>query len=114
MSSNPDFGAAADDFKRGGWIVSLLGGAGMLARMLITDQTSPAIIWARKICAAGIIGVIVYFALHGVDMSGLYKALIMSLSGMASPEVVELVITKVNNAKKPPNQEKPKPKRKRR
>lgn len=113
MSTSPDFGAAAEDFKRGGWIVSLLGGAGMLARMLITDQTSPAIIWARRISAAGIIGVIVYFALHGVDMSGLYKALIMSLSGMASPEVVELVITKVNNAKKT-QKPKPKPKPKRR
>jgi len=97
MASSPDFQAAADDFKRGGWIVSLLGGAGMLARMLITDQTSPVIIWVRKILAAGIIGVIVYFALHGVDMSGIYKALIMSFSGMASPEVVEFIISKINN-----------------
>jgi hypothetical protein len=113
MSTNPDFGAAADDFKRGGWVVSLLGGAGMLARMLITDQSSPLIIWIRKTIAAGIIGVIVYFALHSVDISGLYKALILAFSGMASPEVVELVVSKVNNAKnqKP---EKPKPKRKRR
>lgn len=113
MSTNPDFGAAAEDFKRGGWVVSLLGGAGMLARMLITDQSSKLIVWVRKTTAAGIIGVIVYFALHSVDISGLYKALILAFSGMASPEVVELVVSKVNNAKnqKP---EKPKPKRKRR
>ena len=99
MASDPDFARAADDFKRGGWIVSLLGGAGMLARMLITDQTSKAIVWVRKIVAAGIIGIIVYFGIHGVEISGLYKALILSFSGLVSPEIVELAITKVNNAK---------------
>jgi hypothetical protein len=103
----PDYAQAADDFKRGGWIVSLLGGAGMLARMLITDQSSRAIIWVRKILAAGIIGVITYFALHGVEIAGIYKALILAFSGMASPEVVELIVSKVNNAK---DKEKPKPK----
>jgi hypothetical protein len=114
--SSPDYAQAADDFKRGGWIVSLLGGAGMLARMLITDQSSKAIIWIRKILAAGIIGVITYFALHGVEIAGIYKALILAFSGMASPEVVELVVSKVNNAKdkeKPKSQSKPKAKRRR-
>ena len=105
--TTPDYAQAAEDFKRGGWIVSLLGGAGMLARMLITDQSSRAIIWIRKILAAGIIGVITYFALHSVDIAGIYKALILAFSGMASPEVVELVVSKINNAK---DKEKPKPK----
>ena len=99
MASSPDLTAAADDFKKGGWIISLLGGAGMLARMLITDQTSKAIIWIRKILAAGIVGVLTYFALHGVEIAGIYKALILVFSGMASPEIVELVVSKVNNAK---------------
>lgn len=97
MASSPDFNAAADDFRKGGWIVSLLGGAGMLARMLITDQSSKLIVWIRKILAAGIVGVIVYFALHGVEMSGIYKALILAFSGMGSPEIVELVVSKINN-----------------
>lgn len=96
MASSPDFSAAADDFRKGGWIVSLLGGAGMLARMLITDQTSRAIVWVRKILAAGIVGIITYFALHGVEMSGIYKALILSFSGMASPEVVEFIVSRIN------------------
>jgi hypothetical protein len=105
--TSPDYAQAADDFKRGGWIVSLLGGAGMLARMLITDQSSRAIIWIRKILAAGIIGIITYFALHSVEIAGIYKALILAFSCMASPEVVELIVSKVNNAK---DKEKPKPK----
>lgn len=109
--SSPDYAAAADDFKRGGWIVSLLGGAGMLARMLITDQSSKLIIWIRKILAAGIIGVITYFALHGVDIAGIYKALILAFSGMGSPEIVELVVSKINNAK---DKQKPAAKKRRR
>lgn len=113
MNTTSDFNAATEDFKRGGWIVSLLGGLGMLARMLITDQKSSAIIWVRKISAAGIVGVIVYFALHGIDISGLYKALILSFSGMASPEVIELIITKAKNANPPPKKPRPKPKTKR-
>ena len=88
-TTDPDFASAANDFKRGGWVVSLLGGAGMLARMLLTDESHPIIFWIRKAIAGAIVGVMVYFALHGVDMSGLHKSIIMSTAGAGSPEIME-------------------------
>lgn len=89
--TDPDFARAAEDFKRGGWVVALLGGAGMLARMLLNDEESKAIFWVRRFIAGAIVGCITYFALHGVNMSDIYKSLIMSTAGAASPELMEQV-----------------------
>ena len=89
--TDPDFARAAEEFKRGGWVVSLLGGAGMLARMLLEDETHPAIYWIRKVLAGAIVGVIVYFALYGTNISGLHKSIIMSTAGAGSPEVMERI-----------------------
>ncbi len=88
-TTDPDFASAAQDFKRGGWVVSLLGGAGMLARMLLTDESHPVVYYLRKIIAGAIVGVIVYFALYGTDISGLNKSIIMSTAGAGSPEIME-------------------------
>lgn len=101
MSTSPEqsFLSATEDFKRGGWIVTLLGGAGMLARMLLTDQSSPLIVWIRKCLAACIVGVLCYFALHQVVMPQIYKSIILSVSGMASPELMELIILRINKLK---------------
>jgi hypothetical protein len=88
---DPDFARAAEDFKRGGWIVSLLGGAGMLARMLIDDETHPVLYWVKKIVAGAIVGVITYFALYGTELSGLHKSIIMSTAGAGSPELMQWI-----------------------
>lgn len=88
-TTDPDFAAAAQDFKRGGWVVSLLGGAGMLARMLLNDESHPVIYYLRKVIAGAIVGVIVYFALYGTDISGLQKSIIMSTAGAGAPEIME-------------------------
>ena len=85
---DPDFARAAEDFKHGGWVVSLLGGAGMLARMLIDDETHPLIFWIKKMLAGAIVGIIVYFALYGTNISGLYKSIIMSTAGAGAPEIM--------------------------
>jgi hypothetical protein len=89
--TDPDFARTAEDFKQGGWVVSLLGGAGMLARMLLDDEAHPVAFWIRKILAGAIVGVIVYFALHGTSMSGLNKSIIMSTAGAGSPELMEWI-----------------------
>ena len=86
---NPEYEQAIRDFERGGWITSMFGGAGMLARMLITDESSPWIWWVRRIVASVIVGVLSYFALWNVEMSGMYKSIILATSGMACPEIIE-------------------------
>lgn len=98
QNTDPDLLGATQDFLKGGWVVSLFGGAGMLARMLLTDQSSPVIVWFRKTLAGAIVGVLAYFAVWGQPISGIYKALILSCSGALSPEVFEYLISKLKGA----------------
>lgn len=95
--SDPNFGAALDDFKRGGWIVSILGGAGMLARLLLDDEQHPVRFWIARIVAGSIVGVVCYFALWGTDISGIYKSIIMSTAGAGAPELMRYMKAKYNN-----------------
>ena len=83
-----------EDFRKGGWLVALLGGAGVLARMLLTDRNSPICVWIRKTVAGSIIGVLAYFALWGQPIDGIYKAVIFSVSGAIAPEIFEMVLNK--------------------
>lgn len=68
--------------------MSLLGGAGMLARMLLNNEQHPLIFWIKKITAGSLVGVIVYFSLHGTSLSDLHKSIIMSTAGITCPELV--------------------------
>ena len=98
--SDPNFGAAIDDFKRGGWIVSVLGGAGMLARLLLEDENHPARFWIARIIAGTIVGIICYFSLWGTDISGIYKSIIMCTAGAGAPELMRLVKARYSNLAK--------------
>lgn len=99
-TADPNFQGAIEDFKKGGWVVSLLGGAGMLARMLLTDQSSRLIVWIRRTLAGSIVGVITYFAVWGQPIDGIYKAIILSVSGAVSPELLEYFISRVKGETK--------------
>lgn len=99
-SPNPDYNEALKDFERGGWLTSLFGGAGMLARLLITDTNSTAIWWIRRIIASVIVGVISYFTLWPMNISGIYKAVILTTSGCACPEIIQLVVDKYRSEDK--------------
>jgi hypothetical protein len=97
QSSDPNFAAAADDFKKGGWIVAILGAAGMLASIMLRDKSYPIKIILKKMFGGGIVGVICYFALHGQDIDPLYKAVICAASGCVAPELINLAKKTVNN-----------------
>lgn len=92
----PDLAAAAEDFKRGGWIVSILGGAGVIARLLIEDDNHPLIFWIRRGVAGVIVGCLCYFALWGVDMQGIHKSIILCSAGAYSPEIMEQLRKRFN------------------
>jgi hypothetical protein len=100
-SSDPDFVEAAKDFQRGGWIVAIFGFAGRLARMLISDENSSVIKFIRHCIAGSIVGVLSYFCLHGQEMSGINKAIIMTTAGAFSPEIFERIRKKINGEEKP-------------
>lgn len=93
-SPDPDFANAIQDFKRGGWVIALLGCLGMLARLILTNEEYKFFVWLRKIVAGGIVGVLAYFALYGTDIDPLYKSVIYSISGSVAPEAWILIKSK--------------------
>lgn len=93
--TDPDFTQAAIDFRKGGWVVALLGTAGAIVRIILSDQKRGWVYWVKHAIAGGITGVIVYFALHPVGMDPLYKSVILSSSGAITPRLYELLDAKV-------------------
>ncbi len=89
LPPDPDLTKAATDFKEGGWLVALLGALGMIARMILTDERQPVVVWVKKIIAGGIVGVLMYFALHGAGIDPLYKSILFSISGAIAPDIFE-------------------------
>ena len=94
-SPDPDFGNAINEFRKGGWIVSLLGALGILARILLAKNKPTLIEAIKKITAGGITGVIVYFALHGSEIPPLYKGIIYSTAGAFAPELFGMALDKI-------------------
>lgn len=92
---DPDLANAIQDFKKGGWVIALLGGLGMLARLILTNEEYKFFVWLRKIIAGGIVGVLAYFALYGTDIDPLYKSVIYSISGSVAPEIWNLIKSKI-------------------
>lgn len=81
----------AEEFKKGGWIMAILGGLGMLARLILTNERYSFFIWFRKIIAGGIVGVLAYFAMYGTDIADIYKSVTCSICGSMAPELFEFL-----------------------
>jgi len=95
MNNNNDIVSMIQEFKKGGWIMAVLGSLGMLARLILIDEKYDFFIWLRKVIAGGITGVIVYFALYGSSLEPIYKSVICSISGSIAPELFEWIRNKV-------------------
>lgn len=95
MNADQDFANAISDFKKGGWMVGVLGGLGVVVRLLVSDERKGWIFATQRICAGTITGVITYFALYGLDISPIYKSAILATSGAFSPEIFKLVLSKI-------------------
>jgi hypothetical protein len=89
--TDPDLAGAIQDFKKGGWVIALLGAMGMFARLILTEEKYNFLVWFRKIVAGGIVGVLAYFALYGTDIAPLYKSVIYSISGSLAPEIWDYI-----------------------
>lgn len=85
--NEPSFADILDEFKRGGWIVGFLGGAGMLVRLILTDEKYSHFKWFGKVVAGTLVGIITYFALYGIDIAPIYKSVAYALSGTFSQEL---------------------------
>jgi len=86
----------AEDLKKGGWLVAVLGAAGALCRLLLTDEHLTMVMWIRRILAGAIVGVLGYFVIHG-RVDAIYEAVFYSVCGTAAPELVELARKRLLN-----------------
>lgn len=84
------FALALKAFGAGGWIVSFIGAAAMVGRLLIDDAEEAN--WRRSlkhIIAAAIFAIIAFFVTYAWKLSALNKAIIQGLTGALAPELVE-------------------------
>ena len=87
-----NFQGAILAFKKGGWIVSLIGAAAMVGRLLIDDAADAN--WrrsAKHVLAAALFAIIAFFVTYQWEMSAINKAIIQGLTGALAPELVDWI-----------------------
>lgn len=86
------FLTAIAEFKRGGWIVALIGAAAMVGRLLI-DDAAHASLWRsfRHVVAAAIFAIIAFFVTFQWQLSAINKAIVQGLAGALAPELVDWI-----------------------
>ena len=81
-------------FLSGGWIVLLIGAAGMIARLATSknpeDKTPSQVI--SNIFASMIASLIAWFILEQFEVASMYKAITYGLVGLNSPELLTGVV----------------------
>ena len=81
-------------FMSGGWIVLLIGAAGMVARLATSknpeDKTPGQI--ASNIASSMIASLIAWFILEQFEVASMYKAIAYGMVGLNSPELLTGII----------------------
>jgi hypothetical protein len=81
-------------FLNGGWIVLLIGAAGMIARLATSknpeDKTPAQVI--SNILASMIASLIAWFILEQFEVPSMYKAITYGLVGLNSPELLTGIV----------------------
>jgi len=89
-----DLGKFIPLFMSGGWIVLLIGAAGMVARLATSknpeDKTPKQI--TSNIVAAMIASLIAWFVLEQFEVASMYKAIAYGLVGLNSPELLTGIV----------------------
>jgi hypothetical protein len=80
------------EFISGGWIIPLIGAAGMFARLMASNDKIGILDHIKKILAAAIASTIAWFILEQTDISSLYKAITYGIVGVISPEIINGVV----------------------
>lgn len=77
------------EFLTGGWLVAIIGAAGMVARLLSDDTKITIKEQIKKVVIAALCSVVVWFLLENIDISSLTKAVIYGTTGVISPEILQ-------------------------
>ena len=80
------------EFLNGGWIIPLVGAAGMLARLLSAKKEYTLLEQLKNITSAALAATIAWFILEQTDIPSLYKAITYGIIGVVSPEIINGII----------------------
>jgi hypothetical protein len=81
-----------NEFLEGGWIIPLVGAAGMLARLMTAKKEYTILEQFKNIASAAIASAIAWFILEQTDIPSLYKAITYGIIGVVSPEIINGII----------------------
>ena len=79
-------------FLDGGWVVLLIGAAGMVARLVTTNENQTTADVIRKMISSMIASLIAYFIMEQFEVDPMYKAIAYGLVGLNSPEIINGVL----------------------
>lgn len=88
---DPSLAETAEEFKRGGWVVAVLGALGAFARLVISEEKFKPIIWVRKVIAGSIVGTLCYFGINGSGLDPMLKSIIYASAGSLAPDIFEWI-----------------------
>ncbi len=80
------------EFTNGGWIILVVGAAGMAARIIYSGAKHSIIDIVKKMFAAMLCSGIAWFVLEQTEISSLTKAISYGVVGVVSPEIVNGLI----------------------
>ena len=81
-----------ENFIGGGWVVLLIGAAGMVARLVTTNENPTGADVVKKMISSMIASLIAYFIMEQFEMDSMYKAIAYGLVGLNSPEIINGVL----------------------
>jgi uncharacterized membrane protein YeaQ/YmgE (transglycosylase-associated protein family) len=76
----------------GGWVVLLIGAAGMVARLVTTNENQTGSDVVKKMVSSMIASLIAYFVMEQFEVDAMYKAIAYGLVGLNSPEIINGVL----------------------
>ena len=88
---DPSLMETAEEFKKGGWVVAVLGALGAFARLVISEEKFRPIIWVRKVIAGSIVGTLCYFAINSSSIDPMFKSILYASAGSLAPDIFEWV-----------------------
>lgn len=91
---DPTIMETAEEFKKGGWVVAVLGALGAVARFIITEEKFKWVVLLRKAIAGSIVGTLVYFGINYAPIDPIYKSIIYAGSGALAPDLLEWLKSK--------------------
>jgi uncharacterized membrane protein YeaQ/YmgE (transglycosylase-associated protein family) len=81
-----------NSFINGGWVVLLIGAAGMVARLVTTNEEQSIRDIFKKMISSMIASLIAWFIMEQFEVESMYKAIAYGLVGLNSPEIIQGVL----------------------